>query len=237
LPSKYLYDEVGSALFEVISVLPEYGLTRADERLLGRTPSTLSPSKIGMSLSASSERQREKNALDSGGSYTRQRTDVLPNRISPTALARCESELGRSSMSALSVSNSHTRRSAGGRLWRREHEHLLVLFSAARSEISIAMRESAFLAGSAPDPLPGRRPVLGRTSRSVPQLVAAYDDPIGVTAAFNLNLLAASIASSMRVLILRRFVTKLATTHPNGDRMHLRSLRGQTVAIAARDAL
>src|SRR2546428_13836041 len=36
LPSKYLYDNVGSALFEVISVLPEYGLTRADERLLRR---------------------------------------------------------------------------------------------------------------------------------------------------------------------------------------------------------
>src|ERR1022692_307930 len=36
LPSKYLYDDVGSALFEVISRLPEYGLTRADERLLRR---------------------------------------------------------------------------------------------------------------------------------------------------------------------------------------------------------
>src|SRR3970282_712886 len=36
LPSKYLYDEVGSALFEVISVLPEYGLARAGERLLRR---------------------------------------------------------------------------------------------------------------------------------------------------------------------------------------------------------
>ena len=36
LPSKYLYDDVGSALFEVISHLPEYGLTRADERLLRR---------------------------------------------------------------------------------------------------------------------------------------------------------------------------------------------------------
>src|SRR5271167_195207 len=36
LPSKYLYDDVGSALFEVISHLPEYGLTRADERLLQR---------------------------------------------------------------------------------------------------------------------------------------------------------------------------------------------------------
>jgi len=34
LPSKFLYDEVGSALFEAISVLPEYGLTRADVRLL-----------------------------------------------------------------------------------------------------------------------------------------------------------------------------------------------------------
>ena len=29
LPSKYLYDTVGSALFEVISVLPEYGVTRS----------------------------------------------------------------------------------------------------------------------------------------------------------------------------------------------------------------
>ena len=36
LPSKYLYDSVGSALFEVICTLPEYGLTRADERLLER---------------------------------------------------------------------------------------------------------------------------------------------------------------------------------------------------------
>src|ERR1700691_4490948 len=34
LPSKYLYDAVGSKLFEVIAELPEYGLTRADERLL-----------------------------------------------------------------------------------------------------------------------------------------------------------------------------------------------------------
>src|SRR5207248_11187866 len=41
LLSKYLYDDVGSALFEVISVLPEYGLTRADERLLGRYASEI----------------------------------------------------------------------------------------------------------------------------------------------------------------------------------------------------
>src|SRR5580658_9830882 len=34
LHSKYLYDELGSSLFEAITHLPEYGLTRADERLL-----------------------------------------------------------------------------------------------------------------------------------------------------------------------------------------------------------
>src|SRR5712692_2292392 len=34
LPSRYFYDDIGSALFEVISLLPEYGLTRADERIL-----------------------------------------------------------------------------------------------------------------------------------------------------------------------------------------------------------
>ena len=34
LPSKYLYDEVGSALFEVICALPEYGLHRAGARIL-----------------------------------------------------------------------------------------------------------------------------------------------------------------------------------------------------------
>ena len=34
LPSKCLYDPVGSALFDVICLLPEYGLTRAGMRLL-----------------------------------------------------------------------------------------------------------------------------------------------------------------------------------------------------------
>ncbi|HUD72271.1 MAG TPA: L-histidine N(alpha)-methyltransferase, partial [Dongiaceae bacterium] len=36
LPSRYLYDAVGSALFEVICVLPWYPLTRAEMRLLDR---------------------------------------------------------------------------------------------------------------------------------------------------------------------------------------------------------
>src|SRR6202047_3848993 len=41
LPSKYLYDEVGSALFEVIRHLSEYGPPGADERLLQRHASEI----------------------------------------------------------------------------------------------------------------------------------------------------------------------------------------------------
>src|SRR5579884_1048149 len=34
LPPKYFYDDLGSALFDAITLVPEYGLTRADERIL-----------------------------------------------------------------------------------------------------------------------------------------------------------------------------------------------------------
>src|SRR5437016_11422743 len=34
LYSKYFYDDLGTALFDAIALLPEYGLTRADIRLL-----------------------------------------------------------------------------------------------------------------------------------------------------------------------------------------------------------
>src|ERR1700746_2917357 len=34
LPCRYLYDDIGSALFEAITYLPEYGLTRADARVI-----------------------------------------------------------------------------------------------------------------------------------------------------------------------------------------------------------
>src|SRR5690349_8914471 len=34
LDPRYFYDDLGSSLFEAITLLDEYGLTRADERLL-----------------------------------------------------------------------------------------------------------------------------------------------------------------------------------------------------------
>src|SRR6266849_4790027 len=95
LPSKYLYDSVGSVLFEVISVLPEYGLTRADERLLRRHSEDIvarlsSPVVVAELGSGSGKKTRWiLEAL-----CNRQQTYYCPIEISPTALAMCERELG-----------------------------------------------------------------------------------------------------------------------------------------------
>src|SRR4030095_12259772 len=46
LYSKYFYDDLGTALFEAITLLPEYGLTRADLRLL-RDHARELPERVG----------------------------------------------------------------------------------------------------------------------------------------------------------------------------------------------
>ena len=42
LPAKYLYDSLGSALFDAITFVPEYGLTRAEKRIIQRSSKHLS---------------------------------------------------------------------------------------------------------------------------------------------------------------------------------------------------
>ena len=96
LPSKYLDDEVGSALFETICVLPEYGLTRADSRLLEKYATEivdrlLFPIEVAELGSGSGKKTRWiLEALS-----RRQRTYYYPIEISPSALAACEKELGQ----------------------------------------------------------------------------------------------------------------------------------------------
>src|SRR5467141_2361678 len=193
LLSKYLYDDVGSALFEVISVLPEYGLTRADERLLGRHAvdivSRLKSDVLVAELGSGSGRKTRwiLEALT-----RRQRTTYCPIEISPTALARCESELGQiEHVSIVGFERPYLDGLLAAASWRREHEHLLVLFLG--STIGNFDRDAGerFLAEVRRILYPGDALLLGTDlEKPLPQLVAAYDDPIGVTAAFNLNLLA-----------------------------------------------
>src|SRR3977135_1496305 len=182
LPSKYLYDEVGSELFEVISVLPEYGLTRADERLLRRHSSEivarLGPHALVAELGSGSGKKTRwlLEALT-----RRQRTTYCPIELSPTALARCESELGQ--MEYVSI-GGFERPYLDGLLaaasWRREHEHLLVLFLG--STIGNFDRDAGerLLAEVRRILYPGDALLLGTDlEKPLPHLVAAYDEPSG----------------------------------------------------------
>jgi uncharacterized SAM-dependent methyltransferase len=91
LHSKYLYDELGSALFEAITHLPEYGLTRADERLLeahGGEIARSIPRPASVIELGSGTGQKTRHILRemSGARY-------FPIDVSSDALARCEHEL------------------------------------------------------------------------------------------------------------------------------------------------
>ena len=94
LPSKYLYDNVGSALFEVISHLPEYGLTRADERLLRRHADEIVDrlgGPVAVAELGSGSGKKTRWLLEA--ICRRQRTSYYPVEISRSALVMCEREL------------------------------------------------------------------------------------------------------------------------------------------------
>src|ERR1700676_3028712 len=235
LPSKYLYDEVGSALFEVISVLPEYGLTRADERLLRRHASDivalLKPHVLVAELGSGSGKKTRwlLEAL-----ARRQRTTYCPIDLSPTALARCESELGQiECVSIVGFERPYLDGLLAAASGRRENEGLLVLFLG--STIGNFDRDAGerFLVEVRQILYPGDALLLGTDlEKPLPQLVAAYDDSIGVTAAFNLNLLARINRELDENFDLAAF--RHDARYNSSERlieMHLRSLRLQSVRI------
>src|SRR5438477_4166522 len=96
LPSKYLYDEVGSELFEAICLLPEYGLTRADTRLLQRHAGEIvsrMPLPMHVAELGSGSGKKTRKILEALAKHGR--TFYYPIEISPAALASCEKELGQ----------------------------------------------------------------------------------------------------------------------------------------------
>lgn len=193
LPSKYLYDEVGSALFEAICVLPEYGLTRADTRLLkeysaeivGRLPSPLRVAELG---SGSGKKTRWiLEALS-----RRQITYYYPIEISPHALAACEKELAQIDMvSVVGYEQPYLEGLRSVAQGRGERDHVLVLFLG--STIGNFDRDAGdeFLREVRATLRAGDALLLGTDlDKAVELQLPAYDDPAGITAAFNLNLLA-----------------------------------------------
>lgn len=238
LPSRYLYDDLGSALFEAITLLPEYGLTRADERLLNRHSREIADA-VG-SVPTVCE-------LGSGsGKKTRYILDALSRRyerlvyrpidVSSAALEMCGKELTdvcevqpvrADWIEGLSEISSS--RAAGP---------LLVLFLGS----SIGNLEPKpmvdFLARVRATLCPGDLFLLGADLvKDVDTMIAAYDDPTGVTAAFNLNLLGRLNRELDACFDLRSFAHEVRwNSEYRRIEMHLVSSCDQTVTIRALDA-
>jgi L-histidine N-alpha-methyltransferase len=239
LPSKYLYDDLGSALFEGISALPEYGLTRADERLLRRYSSEIvarlaKPVAVAELGSGSGKKTRAiLEAL-----CRRQRTSYYPIEISPSALAMCEKQLGDiDCISILGFEREYLDGLLEVAAQRRPGEHLLILFLGSTIGNFDRAAGVDFLRQVRRIIKPDDAMLLGTDlEKSTAQLLGAYDDELGVTAAFNLNLLSRLNRELDADFDLRQFehVARINRDERSVE-MHLRSMRRQSVTIPAAD--
>ncbi|MGB2589415.1 MAG: L-histidine N(alpha)-methyltransferase [Candidatus Acidiferrum sp.] len=237
LPSKYLYDEVGSALFEAICVLPEYGLTRADARLLERHAGEivgLLPSPVHVAELGSGSGKKTRWILEALS--RRQKTYYFPIEISPSALAACEKELGQIDLVSI-VGYEQPYLEGLRRVTEGRHgsDHLLVLFLGSTIGNFDRGAGEDFLLSVRGTLRPGDALLLGTDlEKRVEDQLLAYDDPAGVTAAFNLNLLA-RINRDLRAdfdLSCFRHEARWNATERRIE-MHLRSTRRQRVEIPA----
>jgi L-histidine Nalpha-methyltransferase len=235
LPAKYLYDAVGSALFETISVIPEYGLTRADERLIRQHASDIAkllPHPVVVAELGSGSGRKTRYMLEALAE-----TEAIcyyPIEISAAALGFCERELGGIPRVTLrSVQAEYIDGLREVSKLRKEGAHLLILFLGSSIGNFDSGDDQRFLQQVRETLLPGDSLLLGADlKKPVGRLLAAYDDPAGVTAAFNLNILARMNRELGADFDVRGFAHEARFNQRTSSvEMHLRSKRTQTVTI------
>lgn len=191
LSPRYFYDDLGSALFEAITLLPEYGLTRADERVLRRHAPELACLVGGVSLVGElGSGSGRKTAYILEALRARQANlRYSPIDVSGAALESCRKELSHLSTVSLICADwlegveRITESRAGD-------EPLLLLFLGSSIGNLDRGAMAKFLSQLRALLRPGDYFLLGADLvKDVDKMRAAYDDPTGVTAAFNKNLL------------------------------------------------
>jgi dimethylhistidine N-methyltransferase len=237
LAPKYFYDDVGSALFEAITRLPEYGLARADERIIDRHAAfivgSLEPGVVVAELGSGSGTKTRRILSELG---LRGETRYFPIDISMGALERCQAELG--AIGRIRVSpipdtyldglNEASRRAPAG-------AQILLLFLGSTIGNFDRQRGRQFLGDLRARMKPRDYLLLGTDlEKPVDRLLAAYDDPAGVTAAFNKNLLARINRELDGDFDLACFdhAAHYDESHRRIE-IHLRATRDQTVRIGA----
>ena len=130
LPSIYLYDEIGTALFEAITLLPEYGLTRADERLMRRyAPDILERLAPPVAVAELGSGTGRKTRWVLEALARREPVSYFPIDISGAALVKCRQELsGLGAVSIVGFEKPYLDGLADVARMRRKGQTLLVLF-------------------------------------------------------------------------------------------------------------
>jgi dimethylhistidine N-methyltransferase len=239
LPPSWLYDEVGSALFEVITVLPEYGVTRAEANLLANSAEEIvrAAGYPGFILElGSGTGTKTRHILAAAAHYRSLR--YLPVDISAAALDSCVKVL--SGIDGVDIQPVEADYLAGidiALTRRNASEPALILFLGSTIGNFTRTEAAAFMSRVQSGMRPGDCLLLGADLvKSRSRLIAAYDDSIGVTAAFNLNLLARINRELDGRFDLAQFVHEARYNERHSRiEMHLRSLRSQDVPIGALD--
>jgi L-histidine N-alpha-methyltransferase len=236
IQSRYLYDALGSSLFESICRLPWYRITRAEARLLTRWASEMvAPLEDPVTLLELGSGSGEKIALLAEALRSRRRRVAIHLvDISPTALELSERMLG--ALEHVSVVGHRATYEEGLHRAARErqpHGGLLVLFLGSNIGNFDPPASHDFLCQIRQTMRPGDALLLGADLiKPVDELLLAYNDPLGVTAAFDKNLLVRMNRELGADFDLASFEHR-AIWNPGERRieMHLVSLRDQTVQI------
>jgi dimethylhistidine N-methyltransferase len=248
LPASWLYDAIGSALFEVITLLPEYGLTRADAALLSQrsaeivraagTPQYGAPRYIVELGSGSGTKTRHvlQATVQQGAAADSGPVRYSPIDISGAALEQCVNSLDSlAGVEIDPVEAGYLEGIATAVARRAAHEPILLLFLGSTIG-NFSRSEAVSFLGKVRQALrPGDTLLLGTDLvKPAAKLIAAYADPIGATAAFNLNLLARINRELSGHFDLSRFEHEARwNSRSSRVEMHLRSKAAQQVRIDA----
>jgi L-histidine N-alpha-methyltransferase len=236
LPSRFLYDALGSALFDAICHLPWYRVTRAELRLLRRHATTIGQLlRDGVRVVELGCGNGEKLAtlLTHANAYG---VHAHLIDLSEAALAQSVQTLATVAGSTLRVTTDLATYEDGLLALPRENA-VPTLIALLGSNIGNFDRPEAeaFVGLIRATLYPGDYLLLGADLvKPERELLLAYDDPLGLTAAFNKNLLLRMNTELGASFVIDRFAHR-AVWNRDASRveMHIVSLVAQDVEVAA----
>jgi len=236
---KYFYDELGSQLFEAICLLPEYYLTRAENDILQRYSDEIVAAISGqktlveMGSGSASKTRLIIEAL------LRRQSELLfmPVDISATAL-ESSSRILLQSYPRLTIEAYAADYFAGlAELGKRPRARTLALFLGSNISNFDPDEALRFLRAMRSVLQKGDALLLGADLKKDPAILdAAYNDALGVTSAFNLNVLARINRELGGTFDLRAFKHRAFYNQSEGRvEIYIESLADQRVRIEKLD--